>query len=43
MNCPVRICPECGGSGCYDMYYNEYDIYEVACNHCDGTGEIEDV
>ena len=34
-------CPNCGGSGVYQEYDDEYDRYHVyACYKCEGTGEI---
>ena len=35
------VCPDCGGSGVYQEYDDEYDRYHVyACYKCEGTGEI---
>lgn len=38
----MTVCKACDGSGYYDIYYSEFNIYEQECEECDGTGEIED-
>lgn len=35
MECP---CTSCGGQGYNDVYINEYDMEEILCTACDGTG-----
>ena len=37
----MAVCPDCGGSGVYQEYDDEFDRYHVyTCYKCEGTGEI---
>ncbi len=34
-------CKSCAGVGSLDVYINEYDLDEVTCTRCDGTGIVK--